>query len=141
MSLLGQSNSFGGNFGNNAATTTVPNPNNDMEVSNPPDDSISALAFSPAALPQNFLVAGSWDNNVRCWEIDAQGKSVPKSQQTMQGPVLDVCWQDDGQKVFMAGCDKTVKMWDLATNQSTQVQHSGNLLFKLSNIILKINLF
>ena len=36
-----------------------------FQVSNPSDDSISSLAFSPASLQQNFLVAGSWDNNVR----------------------------------------------------------------------------
>ena len=111
------------------------NPNKDMEVSNPPDDSISS-----ATVQQNFLIGGSWENNVRCWEIDNMGKSIPKSQQTMQassfhkkgffftivfqrpqGPVLDVCWHDDGSKVFMAGCDKQVKLWDLATNQAVQV--------------------
>ncbi len=27
------------------------------------------------------------------------GKSMPKAQQTMQGPILDVCWHDDGSKV------------------------------------------
>ncbi len=35
--------------------------------------------------------------------------------------MLDVCWHDDGTKVFMASCDKQVKMWDLATNQTMQV--------------------
>ena len=38
-----------------------------------------------------------------------------------QGPILDVCWHDDGTKVFMASCDKQVKMWDLQSNQATQV--------------------
>ena len=64
MSLFGQNQSFGGSFGS-TTTTAVPNPNKDMEVSNPPDDSISSLAFSPASVQQNFLIAGSWDNNVR----------------------------------------------------------------------------
>lgn len=36
----------------------------DFEVTSPPDDSISALAFSPATVPLTFLVAGSWDNKV-----------------------------------------------------------------------------
>lgn len=36
-----------------------------------------------------------------------------------------MCFQD-GTKVFMASCDKTVKCWDLASNQSLQVaQHDG----------------
>jgi hypothetical protein len=36
----------------------------DFEVTSPPDDSISSLAFSPTTVQQNFLIAGSWDNNV-----------------------------------------------------------------------------
>ena len=32
----------------------------------------------------------------------------------------------DGTKVFSASCDKTVKMWDLASNQTMQVaQHDA----------------
>ena len=38
-----------------------------------------------------------------------------------QGPILDVCWHDDGTKAFMASCDKQVKMWDLGSNQTVQV--------------------
>ncbi|XP_018334109.2 mRNA export factor isoform X2 [Agrilus planipennis] len=98
----------------------------DFEVTSPPDDSISSLAFSPATIHQNFLIAGSWDNNVRCWEVEQTGKTVAKAMQTCGGPVLDVCWSDDGSKVFMAGCDKQAKVWDLASNQVMQVaQHDA----------------
>ncbi|XP_065570905.1 mRNA export factor-like [Artemia franciscana] len=110
--------SFGSSFG---GTTASSNPNKDIEVSNPPDDAVSCLAFSPATIPGNYLVSGSWDNKVRCWEIDASGKSIPKSEESMTQPVLDVSWSDDGTKVYMAGCDKQVKCWDLASNQSIQV--------------------
>lgn len=37
---------------------------NFLQVVNPPDDSIQCMAFSPASISQDFLVAGSWDNNV-----------------------------------------------------------------------------
>ncbi len=70
------------------------NPMKDFEVVSPPDDSVSCMAFSPGTIPQNYLIAGSWDNNVRCWEVDQTGKTIPKSQQQMQGPVLDVAWTD-----------------------------------------------
>jgi len=108
-------------------TTTTTGTQRDFEVASPPDDSISCLSFSPATIPSIFLIAGSWDNNVRCWEVDrGTAKTAPKSMQSMSGPILDVCWSDDGTKVFMASCDKTVKCWDLATNQSVQVaQHEG----------------
>lgn len=114
-----------GTFGSNITPASA-NPMKDFEVTSPPDDSVSSLAFSPATLPQNYLVAGSWDNHVRCWEVEQSGKTVPKSMQTMGGPVLDVCWSDDGSKVFMASCDKQVKCWDLASNQTMQVaQHDA----------------
>lgn len=41
------------------------NPMKDFEVASPPDDSVSALKFSPATIQQNFLIAGSWDSSVR----------------------------------------------------------------------------
>ncbi|XP_011189810.1 protein Rae1 [Zeugodacus cucurbitae] len=108
---------------NLGATTAAPSTNrmNDFEVTMPPDDSVSALEFSPSTIPQNFLIAGSWDSSVRCWEVEQTGKTVPKSMKTMGGPVLDVCWSDDGTKVYMASCDKQVKMWDLASDQVVQV--------------------
>lgn len=59
---------FGSAFG--SRTTAAPtaaaahphNPNNDMEVVTPQDDSISSLNFSPKS---NHLVATSWDNQAR----------------------------------------------------------------------------
>ena len=67
MSLFGGgSTAFGTNtvFGSNTNPANT-NPMKDFEVTSPPDDSISSLKFSPASLPSTFLVAGSWDNNVR----------------------------------------------------------------------------
>jgi mRNA export factor len=87
------------------AQTTNYNPMKDFEVVSPPDDSVSCLAFSPGTIPQNFLIAGSWDNNVRCWEVDQTGKTIPKSQQTMQAPVLDVAWSD---VIFICKCFYTL---------------------------------
>lgn len=40
---------------------------------------------------------------------------------TMTAPVLDVGWHDDGTKAFIAGADKTAKVWDLAADQVMQV--------------------
>lgn len=31
---------------------------------------------------------------VRCWEVQDNGQTVPKAQQMHTGPVLDVCWSD-----------------------------------------------
>lgn len=128
MSLFGTSTfgNTGSVFGQQQTPNTNTTQNNDIEVSSPPDDSISALEFSPGTMPQTFLVGGSWDNNIRCWEVQQNGQTIPKAQQTHTGPVLDVCWSDDGSKVFSASCDKTAKMWDLQANQCVQVaQHEA----------------
>ena len=50
---------FGSAF---SAGSAAHNPNKDTAVTQPPNDSISKVAFSPTA---NYLVASSWDNNVK----------------------------------------------------------------------------
>ena len=106
-----------------AAPTGGYNPNKDFEVASAPSDSVSSLAFSPR---QNLLVGTSWDNNVYCWEIAPSGNATPKASTSHAQPVLCSCWNGDGTAVFSGGCDKTVKMWNLATNQSQQVaQHDA----------------
>lgn len=60
-----------------AAAKPTYNPNNDIEVSTPPDlDGVSSLCFSPTA---NFLIATSWNNSAYCWEIQPTGSTVPKA--------------------------------------------------------------
>lgn len=100
-------------FGSTAVSNSSHNPNKSVEVVNPPGDSVSSLCFSPKA---NFLVATSWDNQVRCWEVTRNGMttgSVPKASISHDQPVLCSAWKDDGTTVFSGGCDKQVKMWPL----------------------------
>ncbi|XLU24367.1 hypothetical protein S245_060433, partial [Arachis hypogaea] len=55
-------------------------------VTQPPGDSISSLCFSPRA---NFVVATSWDNQVRCWEVARNGtviNSTPKASTSHDQP-------------------------------------------------------
>lgn len=91
---------FGGSFLGNAQTSQAAqgqNPNKDVEVQQPPADGISSLNFSPTA---NLLIATSWDNNVRCWEIQGNGSSVPKAATQHDQPVLCSDWSPDGSAVF-----------------------------------------
>nr|POE84182.1 protein rae1 [Quercus suber]POE84840.1 protein rae1 [Quercus suber] len=104
-----------------AAVTTNTNPNKSFEVAQPPSDSVSSLCFSPKA---NYLVATSWDNQVRCWEIMQNGAalgSTPKASIAHDQPVLCSAWKDDGTTVFSGGCDKQAKMWPLSGNQPVTV--------------------
>jgi len=92
-------------------------------VTSPPGDTISCVKFCPKA---DFLVSSSWDNVVRCWEIQATGASVPKAEQKLEKPLLSCCWHDDGTKVFTAGSDNKAHIWDLSSNQIVQcAQHDA----------------
>jgi mRNA export factor len=46
---------------NSTAANVSSAPEKDVEVADPPPDSISSLSFCPVA---DFLAVGSWDNNV-----------------------------------------------------------------------------
>lgn len=46
---------------------------------------------------------------------------VGKAEMDFGGPVLDCVWKEDGMHVFGAGCSKTVKLWNLQTNQTQDV--------------------
>lgn len=96
---------------------TSHNPNNDAEVPNAATDGISCIDWAPKA---NFLVAGSWDNQIRCWEVQSNGTAVPKAATSHDGPVLACSWSGDGARVYTGSADKTAKVWDLATNQAMQ---------------------
>ncbi|KAJ8455455.1 hypothetical protein ONZ45_g18942 [Pleurotus djamor] len=81
-------------FGTPAAPAPVgisnsTNVDKDIEVADPPTDSISSLSFSGAA---DFLAVGSWDNNVRIYEVGPSGQTQGKAMYSHQGPVLSVCW-------------------------------------------------
>jgi len=125
-------------------TASNHNPMKDFEVVQPPDDAVTCMEFSPASITQaNYLICGSWDHNVRCWEIQSNGNSIPMQQQPMTSSVMDVAWSNvisfpssiiilfnliicwlnfkDGSKVFMAGCDNMAKCWDLPSNECIQV--------------------
>ncbi|KAH7928359.1 WD40 repeat-like protein [Leucogyrophana mollusca] len=112
-------------FFGRAATTpnlAIPEPR-DIEVPEPPSDSISSLAFSSAA---DYLAVGSWDNSVRLYEVGQAGQTQGKAMYTHQGPVLSVCWNKDGNQVISGGADNAARVFDITTGQSQQVaQHDA----------------
>ncbi|PWO00328.1 WD40 repeat-like protein [Tilletiopsis washingtonensis] len=117
MALFGNSTSFGApqqTLGNTAAAA----PSGDVEVSQPPPDGISALAFSSAA---DFLAASSWDNAVRVYGVEPNGSTAPKAMYQHEAPVLDVVWSKDGSKIISAGADKAARLYDVQSGQAQQV--------------------
>ncbi|GAQ82886.1 mRNA export protein [Klebsormidium nitens] len=100
-----------------AAVTPPYNPNKDIEVQQPPNDGITSLGFSPKA---NYLVATSWDTEVRCYEVQSTGATNPKAGTKADQPVLCSAWKDDGASVFFGGCDKQAKLWNLGSGAPPQ---------------------
>lgn len=81
-----------GLFGSAASTATssaLGDLSKDVALTNPPEDSISDLAFNPQ---RDFLAVASWDKKVRIYEIDGQGQSQGKAMFEHEGPVLSCCW-------------------------------------------------
>lgn len=109
-------------FGSNTTTTTKPagdlNAANDRDLANPPEDSISDLAFSPQA---ELLSVASWDKKVRIYEINANGDSQGRAMYEHQQPVLSTHWYPDGTKVVSGGCDNVVRAYDLQSGQAPQI--------------------
>ncbi|KAI0249139.1 Poly(A)+ RNA export protein [Lactifluus subvellereus] len=115
MAFFGAANSTSANV-----SSTV---EKDVEVADPPPDSISSLAFCPVA---DFLAVGSWDNNVRIYEVGANGQTQGKAMYGHQAPALSVCWNKEGSKVISGGCDNTARLYDIQTGQTQQVaQHDA----------------
>ncbi len=106
------------------------NPENDPEVDleHCPNDGVTDLRFSPKALlPNNYLVATTWDGEVRCYQADpASGKTTPVGMQRHEKPAMCCAWKGDGSAIYSGGADGKCMMWHLASNSWTQVaQHDG----------------
>ncbi|KZV81698.1 WD40 repeat-like protein, partial [Exidia glandulosa HHB12029] len=106
-------------------TNTLTQPQADIEVADPPTDSISALAFCPTA---DFLAAASWNGEVRIYEVAPDGQTKGKAMYAHDGtaPALSVTYSKDGSKVFSGGADNVVRAYDLTSGQSAVVaKHDG----------------
>lgn len=126
--MFGQAGAFGGGgaFGAAAATPQMrdPNTNGSAVIPEPPSDSISSLAWSPA---QNILAATSWDKSVRIWEVTATGVAARMAYQH-EAPAMCCAFSRDGQRIVSGGLDNKVKMKMLATQQEQQIgQHDAGV--------------
>eukprot|EP00486_Rosalina_sp_Unknown_P003382 CAMPEP_0201566382 /NCGR_PEP_ID=MMETSP0190_2-20130828/6128_1 /ASSEMBLY_ACC=CAM_ASM_000263 /TAXON_ID=37353 /ORGANISM="Rosalina sp." /LENGTH=97 /DNA_ID=CAMNT_0047985015 /DNA_START=84 /DNA_END=374 /DNA_ORIENTATION=+ len=77
---------------NKSASNNKPtyNPNNDVILNDPPNDSIQALKWSPKA---NLLAVASWDCTVRAYQVDgSNGSSTVIGEYKNTAPPLDVIW-------------------------------------------------
>lgn len=61
----------------------------DIALSTPPEDSISAIRWSPGS---NHLAVASWDSKVRIYEVSGSGSSEGKAIFNGDGPMLSCDW-------------------------------------------------
>jgi mRNA export factor len=73
-----------------ATSNTVGDLKQDIALNNPPEDSISDLAFSPAQnQASDFLAVASWDKKIRIYEIAQNGQSEGRHAYEHEGPVFN----------------------------------------------------
>lgn len=87
-----------------AASNTQGDLSKDVEVSQPPEDTVTDLAFSSAA---DLLAVSSWDKKVRIYEINAQGQSQGKHMYEHEAPVFSVDWSKVSTVLPTWGCHET----------------------------------
>ncbi|KAJ3184036.1 hypothetical protein HDU85_001887 [Gaertneriomyces sp. JEL0708] len=111
---------FGGGFF--AAAAQRPEAK-DIEIPQPPSDSVSAISWSPKA---NLIAAAAWDNQTRVWEVQPNGTAIPRAAIQHEAPALCVHWSPDGTKLVSGGCDNQARMLDITTGQQATVgAHDG----------------
>ncbi|GAP84625.1 hypothetical protein SAMD00023353_1101570 [Rosellinia necatrix] len=103
---------------NTSAGNTIGDLKNDVAISNPPEDTVSDLTFSPTA---DILAISSWDKKVRIYQIASTGASEGKHIYEHDEVVLSVDFSKDGNKLVSAGADKQAKVCDLQSLQTVQV--------------------
>ncbi|KAL7932741.1 WD40 repeat-like protein [Trichoderma chlorosporum] len=93
-------------------------PATQYELSPPPGDAVSAIAFAPDSGTK--LLVSSWDNKVYHYDItDGPEASSLVNTYEHRAPVLDVCFGADDNEAFTAGMDWTVNRLNLETGELT----------------------
>ncbi|KAL7895222.1 WD40 repeat-like protein [Trichoderma sp. SZMC 28014] len=93
-------------------------PATQYELSPPPGDAVSAIAFAP--ISGTKLLVSSWDNKVYHYDL-TNGPEASSLVTTYEyrAPVLDVCFGADDNEAFTAGMDWTVNRLNLETGELT----------------------
>lgn len=96
----------------------------DIVLPNSPADTVSSLHFAPRAAGSteaDYLAATAWDGSVSVYEVSTSGQCVPRAKSAHAAPVLCSAWSADGSSVISGGCDNSVRLWNVATNQMLPV--------------------
>lgn len=89
-------------------------PATQYELSPPPGDAVSSIAFAPNESTK--LLAASWDSKVYQYDVK-QGESNLGRTYDHRAPVLDVCFGSNDSEAFTAGMDWAVNRLDLESGE------------------------
>jgi len=99
-------------------------PESDFELpQSDTEHTVSSLCWSPPGLDSDYLIASSWDSQIRCWEVKS-GNTQAKCLQQYDAPVLSTCFSGGTfglSKVFSGDCSGQLGIWDLASNTKSQL--------------------
>ncbi|KAF8475758.1 WD40-repeat-containing domain protein [Kalaharituber pfeilii] len=102
------------------------------ELASAPQDAISSLSFSPRT--PNFLIASSWDNSVRFYDISkadfvsGPGSNPERVKFDHKAPVLDCCWGDSDTEIFSGSLDWQVRQLNPETGTEAVLgQHENTV--------------
>jgi len=81
--------------------------------------------------PDNQWVAlACYSSELAVWQLTADGKW--SAWETSQGKVNDVAWSADSRRLITAGADKTVKIWEVATQREIATNTLDNPQFSVA---------
>ncbi|RAL13065.1 WD40 repeat domain-containing protein [Aspergillus homomorphus CBS 101889] len=89
----------------------------DVNLANPPSDSVSELSWSPVA---NYLAVSSWDQTVRIYDASQSVTGEGKALFNFPAPVLSCAFSHDGAKVLGGAADGSARLMDLGAGREAQ---------------------
>lgn len=137
------------NFGQTATQQQNTNPNNDYIVPSSPNDTITSVRFDNT---NQYLCGTSWNKDLCVWQIAQQQtqqqqpqggfgttntattnvstsiQAQPKAKTTHTHPILCSAWSPDSTCIMYGGCDNTVKLWNLNTQQTSSIGQHGSAI-------------
>ena len=93
---------------------------------------VTQIATNP--LYKNMLISSSRDKSIIVWNLEENGSTlIGKPVKSLHGHghfVSDVVMSSDGQYALSGSWDKTLRLWDLNTGQTTRqfISHTGDVL-------------
>ncbi|KAG9004402.1 hypothetical protein FRB94_002420, partial [Tulasnella sp. JGI-2019a] len=84
----------------------------EVELVNPPDDSVSAVKFCPTN--EDYLLVSAWDGELRLYDVASNSSKCHFSH---KAAVLSCTWGVDDKSAYSGGLDHWVRSFDLPTEK------------------------